>query len=99
MSIIKNKSAITHYELRPHSYRADIFILQKEERRGFQFIVISEFGNWDTYWGAPGESINKFLCSLNKDYMQQRFNANKPKFKRFWEIIWLVFIEQIKNEL
>jgi len=93
------KSLCTHYKIRPNSYRADIFIVQEGEAQAFSLNVISEFGNWDTFWGAPGPNLSQFLISLEMDYVMNRLNANKAKFKRFWEIIWLVFIEELKKEI
>jgi len=92
------------YKITEPNYSPCTIIITYQNR----ITIVSAYGCWSTYFSAPGDCFYKFLCEVNMHYMSDRMEEKtRPsvKFKKFWEIYWNTFInevckkEQLKEKL
>lgn len=70
------KSNVECYKIRSNNHSwADITIDAKDNTGRIQ--IVSDFGDWQFFWGACGKPFKKFLQGLKIDYVANKFNANR----------------------
>lgn len=71
------KTVVECYKIRHNSgmYWADITIDGNHKNSG-RIQIASDYGDWQYYWGACGESFKEFLIHLNIDYVAGKFGED-----------------------
>jgi len=73
------KSQATVYQFREKGTGfnwADITITEGETR-GFRIQIASDYGDWQYFWGAPGGGWRKFLTTITKEYVADKFGEDE----------------------
>lgn len=75
-NIVVTKSHVECYKLRSDKGAwADITIDMKDKTGRIQ--IASDYGSWQYYWGACGETFKKFLIGLDLHYIAGKFGESR----------------------
>lgn len=71
------KSTVECYKIRhiKNFYWADITVDASKGNGRIQ--IASDFGDYQHYWGACGDSFKEFLCKIGIDYAAAKFGADR----------------------
>ncbi len=72
-----NKTSVELYKIRHESGFCWADITIDANGTTGRISIASDYGSWQYYWGACGESFKKFLCGLDKSYIAGKFGADK----------------------
>lgn len=70
------KSQVEVYKIRSNEFAWADITIDASGNKG-RISIASDYGSWQNYWGACGESFKQFLQGLNIDYAANKFGADR----------------------
>lgn len=76
-NVTKGTAEIYRFRAQDGGYWAEVIIDTNPNSRMGRISIFSDFGSWNYFWGACGETFKKFLSGLDKHYLAGKFGADK----------------------
>ena len=76
LELTVTKSTVEVYKIRSNEFAWADITIDASGNKG-RISIASDYGSWQNYWGACGESFKQFLQGLNIDYAANKFGADR----------------------